>query len=894
MMQNMISEDLKFRILSVNDKEAEEKSKLHHCFEGFFTQSISDHFIDMYGLIEQELPTQILFENKINQLIQSWIIVLNDANITVNPDAIFSMKLKLQQIEKKALSYCKETYLGSSQNQEQTSESQKEMHQQSDKDQELEQEQNMEVDKFFHEDRGFWDTKPKFWTLDTNLIELLNINTNILLKISRGDSHGGSVYDPIISAMPKPNKFTSHFDKNIWRSHNFEVTAGNDWNHTIHKQIHALLMIQTEGELKCVLLTFKEGEHIKDLLEKEPPQHPNYIWVVNTCDTLYAGKPPTSTVLNKNYENMIQQLKFYNGDLKSLSHSDLSGTWLMLELEEKLQYFEQHLLPLRMTDKQEFNHFKKVVLSLNQAFKEVSVAPEKPLNEHDFKQRYPLINHSNKHVIEKFHHFCQLITATDSLNSPLFIPEEFSQPYYFDLILFSSNESLFDNYVTHLDNDTLKNRLVQELRILEFKLDFSTINSLFSRLSFTDPNKKSILLEAINQAFSTESFVQQLITHCSDNELEIFLSNLSTSSKQQLLEIMDSTILTEFMAKDISIIKALCDDLGCNVFNEKVHVIGALGVIIKESKYGQKKYSYEYLWKNPEKLNYFQTHASKEYLKAFFNYKPLGDLFIHLCKSQDPDPLTKLFIEIYELFTPSLPLELEESLWEIALSLSSSGEGNYTDPQEFLREKLSLNSYFSTLKQDTNKFLSLCSNEESHEVVNFFYSQLTKLKSDKEITDLLTTKLRGERGNFYYKTLLDVLENMENKPKVFDQLYILDIKAQLLQCGEKMLNRERFCYIDSLLEKYSDEYLKQPANLTPISQLRLDNLDSSSRLIVDIVEQYGDESAKKLLAQVLIKEQEVPIPSKDYEPGFFKSNVTSGSDSVNKSPEQDETKKSNP
>jgi hypothetical protein len=897
MMESCITNDLKSRILAIDDKDADKKAQLYHHFEDFFTQSISELFIDQYGAIEEEQSTETIFTNRIKKLIADWNTVLVNASCSPSPVELKTMEQHLEQIKTAALLNCDKAYLKAAQDQDQSSESQKEMHNQPEQD----QNKDLEVDESFYEVHQNIAT-PLYWNSDATLNDFFNLRDDELFQTPYWDNK--PVMAPKTIAMPRmlknPKEWsedkkmpyaTSSFDETIRRSYNFMKTSHYDEEGRIaddqQKQVHSTLMIQKGTEFKCILLTFKEAQHVKKLLEKDKPEPPNYLWVTNTRDALYAGSMPDKAHLNNDYHRVMQQLKFYNGELNLLNLLDLSGTWLMEEVEEKLRYFEDHLLAFRMTDKQELNKLKKRTQSLHQAFQEVFNSLNKPFQDFDYKHRYPLISSTDIHHLGAFYAFCQALLSEPSAleqNEPFpamfeekrtnkgVLLDEFAEPFYFKLILNSKNDKLFIPYISLLSEEILQKRLVKAFELVEVSHDFSKIITLFDRVPFTNDAKKAVLLNALNQSLDKQSFIHNLLTHSSDEELKQLFHHLSIPLKQKLLQTLSSEQITQFMAKDLNLVKALCDDLVPYALNEKAPKLGTLGVIIPESKYEQKEYSYKYLLENTDKLKYIQTHASKDYLKNFWlpsgDTKPICEMFKLLCTNPDNKEYLSLFNEAYDLFRDSLE-QVDEKLWLTSLGMCNTGSEFPLNPLVFLDDTLSLESYFNALKKEPDFFVGSCYQDTSHQIVNFFYHQLVKLNSDEQTAKLLNTDLVARRHPFSYKSLIDVLNTLEDKPKIFEPLLVLDIKGKLMVEAEK-LTHQSFTTIGYVLTDYCSEFIKRPFDVTPLSQLRLYK-EGSSKLIVDLIQEFGSDFDKESLKEALKNEQSVPTEApKGYNPSFFK------------------------
>jgi hypothetical protein len=357
----------------------------------------------------------------------------------------------------------------------------------------------------------------------------------------------------------------------------------------------------------------------------------------------------------------------------------------------------------------------------------------------------------------------------------------------------------------------------------------------------------------------------------SDVDLSLFLGNLTPALKQKMLHSMTSGQFTDFVARDIGFIKALCDDLEPSAYDKapqlQVHYEPVQG-----SNYGAKTHSYDYLFKDIEKFQYIQSHANPQYLKRFWNgtqrqSSPLCELCSLIETNQESPFFATLFDQGYNTVSNDKTPKLDYTLWVHALELSSSEQNGTIAPLLFLSKRLPIDSFFSTIQEEISDFFDWCSNEQNHHIIEFFYRQLLQLDSDTQITQILTERLKDRSG----KTVLDVLDAMDFKPAVYEQLKVMAIKANLIQHMEHLFQDPNDEDLELHLKNYSEEYLKRPYDLIPISQLRMDNSNSSSPLIVDIIKGKGRDSVKEVVNKILEQEKAIaPIP-KGYEACFFKS-----------------------
>lgn len=143
-------------------------------------------------------------------------------------------------------------------------------------------------------------------------------------------------------------------------------------------------------------------------------------------------------------------------------------------------------------------------------------------------------------------------------------------------------------------------------------------------------------------------------------------------------------------------------------------------------------------------------------------------------------------------------------------------------------------------------------------------------ESDKLVTNVLVMNLLGQNAYTNTKDLLAILEEREPKPTAYEQLKVIVIKARLLYAVTRSALLRHPSNLTTYLKEYSEEWLKRPGDLIALSQLRVDNSDPSSKLIVDVIKQEGHLELNKQLIALLKKKIQLAKRIKDIRATFSK------------------------
>lgn len=871
-MQNLIVEDFKTKIYQVDSKNIAEKERRQKIFEPFLIQSLSTQFIENYGAIEEHEDTINIFNRHAKNLLLDWAKFLHLANISFEENEYARMESSLEKLKTNELKNCDKQYLHSTQPApEQTAQSKHEMRN-SNQDQDQKQNQQLEVDELLYEAKYF-AAGLSYWTDTITLEELLVLKPDSRFKTSYWDNSTNSQRMEFNTvSMPAfvkcPNEYSSsplpisNFNKAIRRSHNFCHTTRFDDSKSMQlpcqKQIHTVLMIQTENELKAIILTYPEADHIKLLLSKSKPQPPNYIWLINTQNSLLSGERPPSEILHPSYENIMQQLQFYNGDLLTLCSKDLSGSWLMEGLQEKMQYFEDHFLPYRMTDKQKFNTLKSKMLILQKAYETIANTVLENVESIRWDQIYPSLNDKNIHSLKQFNTFCKELDKEDSAQVVDQDIQQYFCPYYFQLLQEFSHDSQFSRYIDLINNDSLKEILCEQFERVIINKNYDWILALLQRNAFANnAEKKAVFLQALGQAFRNCTFTEGLYTHASPQTLSTIMQLISVEDKTDLIQALSSRQITEIFAKDISTVKLFFDDIDRDNFNTQVAMLDLMRTPIEGSKYGESTYSFDYLLSNPEKFDYLRSHASEEYLFKLFSSDSDSAVFIYLFLKiiNNPDAIeySDKLNTLFDLLGSQLPVTLQNKLWQTAI------ESEQSNALMLLASKLPAGSFITAIKAKPDLFLQIIKDAKSTIIIDFFWNEFDQLSSDKVKLELINKELR-ERAGWCYVTLLEILKKKEEKPEAYYRLVSFQLKNELITAVKNNTPKA-----EDILKKYVEAMKVNPQFFIPLSELKFESEEGSEEQLNKVVTEKGSSDMIKMYNEYLTQEQTI---SKLFIPNF--------------------------
>ncbi|MDP3560360.1 MAG: hypothetical protein Q8R79_08460, partial [Legionellaceae bacterium] len=155
------------------------------------------------------------------------------------------------------------------------------------------------------------------------------------------------------------------------------------------KPVHALLFQHTEEGLRCILLTQQEYAQIhqySSLIEEKG----NSAWISTTQHSILDGTPPPNIQADKNYQAIIEQVRFFNGEFQSLlNNREMDFVWLEEDSKKKLDFFSQYLRPCRETSSADIASLNTVLSSSRKIYKFIAKNPWIDRRHYNWRSQYP-------------------------------------------------------------------------------------------------------------------------------------------------------------------------------------------------------------------------------------------------------------------------------------------------------------------------------------------------------------------------------------------------------------------------------------------------------------------------------------------------------------------------
>lgn len=498
-MDNVIRQNLFEAILSVSDKDANQKRAYLLAFQSFFIQNIDVDLFKLYGAVGKPQETLKILKDHQAQLLSQWKKVRAKAGLVITELEEKEIGELLDKIVIEAEKYCAKLSLHQEAialDQETQTETEKE--QEKEQEQELEQEKEQESEKTAYKAQV---TQKWFSALDYKT--LMDKSFNALEYSGASSTEKLVLKSKSLTELLQERFPERHFvwHPNLYASPNFYLSSDLDKTYfgQHQKPVHMVLMRQTQKGLDAMIITYEELEGLKDLLgDKANGINDEYLWVINTQGSVLNGKAPGSP--SKEYNLILQQLRFFNGDYLRLAEQDTELSWLLENTQEKLEVFGQHVFPYRLGEKRQLNNLKQRLHAIHAAtafiISEDSFFPE------NIKERFPGLKDSDIASIKAFNDF--LIKVRREGNDITEIEQiKYGSPFYFKLILRNKEEGLIKNYLKALDSKALSEQIQLLLREASGEGDLEVLNIILPILS-----QSSIKIENLNQILLEPVFIK--------------------------------------------------------------------------------------------------------------------------------------------------------------------------------------------------------------------------------------------------------------------------------------------------------------------------------------------------------------------------------------------------
>ena len=365
-MTNLVRHDLMHRLLDIQgDDAANQKAQMLTLFKRYFVETQTDDFFSQYGGISQERDTRELLESLQHQLRVHWTTLLSTAKQVPLEDELRIMASNMGDVVHEA---CKPGVCALKQMSSNALNTQVEV--QKEVQVQILVEKNVLKEKY---DLLRKEEKYQAW----DLLTVKPSNSDVLCFKTLTDicNTTGAKNIPAFSDQIKASK-------NFYQSYQGQ----EKYVGMFLKPVHALLFNRVGNKLMCTVLTQEESQQLQPWIKT---QDQRACWISTTHHTELAGKIPEDVRHRTDYLDVIEQVRYFNGEFNALLQKDATLSWLDHESSEKLDFYEQYLSPCRETLPTHINQLRLIFSVNRQIYQFISQNPAVNRDQFDWKSKFP-------------------------------------------------------------------------------------------------------------------------------------------------------------------------------------------------------------------------------------------------------------------------------------------------------------------------------------------------------------------------------------------------------------------------------------------------------------------------------------------------------------------------
>jgi hypothetical protein len=392
-MTNFIRRKCLSLIQNLPSNEVSNKKKLTKIFKSFFVEAPSTDLFTLYGRISKsQLVTEILGRHQ-KQLLDSWQKCLVAAKLA----GTFATEIEdgLHDLIDSAIPHCLKEYDAAEDSLAAEDEVQTEL--------EIEKQiELMTLNEFY--DAQLTETSQKYWPHNLSHIfreeDELDRYTTSLNKLCAQKNKEFDLFSPKLRAS---DNYTKVYQEQKRTTGAFLKPVFLVWYHRYH------------GELQATIVTPQEANDLSRYIKYSDL---NSSWLSTTQDTLVAGDRPEEILNDVDYQQLREQVCFFNGEFATLLNQDAPLRWIKEQTSEKLNFFENELIAYRPDSTLSFQQIKVALTQANvEGFIYISEHPFEDLSSFDWKTLFPKVIPAQaaeyKKVAEAFNYINQNWFAKD-------------------------------------------------------------------------------------------------------------------------------------------------------------------------------------------------------------------------------------------------------------------------------------------------------------------------------------------------------------------------------------------------------------------------------------------------------------------------------------------------
>ncbi|MBL7481279.1 DUF3638 domain-containing protein [Legionella bononiensis] len=326
-MRNHIRRKFLTLIQDIPSEQADKKAALMQHFRPLFEETQSLDLFALYGGINKKQAIGVILKQFKKQMKNLWESRLKSADMPPFAEDIKQMSRELQSIINKAIPFCLPEYDAIDNSFSTEVEVQKEV----EKEVQIEL---LTLNEFYN--AQLKEKPAQNWNYIYDLDSFFH-NKEALEKVALS----------LNAVCARGNKHPDLFSDNLMASTNYAYNyrGQTECANAFIKPVFLIWYHQNyQGELTAMIVTPQEAQ---ELTRKAFNDKKKSSWISTTMDTVVAGNRPDGMLQTERYQIIREQIRFFNGEFSGLLNQDSPLLWLKAHPEEKINFFENTLMPYR-------------------------------------------------------------------------------------------------------------------------------------------------------------------------------------------------------------------------------------------------------------------------------------------------------------------------------------------------------------------------------------------------------------------------------------------------------------------------------------------------------------------------------------------------------------------
>ena len=364
-MQNIVRQDLLQRLSSLEDDDIETRYRWGQAFKRYFIEIKKESLFEQYGGISREIDTSLLLDQQHQWLMADWKKCLASIDTMSTSDETDLLAAAMQGVIDQSLPLCKPKVVSRAKS--------------GCMDLEVEVQKEKEIlkeeEKLQEEERY------------NRALKAVDYDPTIAQRLCRGVFKDTTTLTDLCAPAKKDEKPVA-FSSNLVVSPNYsKVYKGQKHMLGFYlKPVHAILFRMKNSQLTACIVSNEDAEKISAILLKNNPKD---IWLSTTQHTRLAGNRPNHIMSNPEYQILMEQVRFFNGECDGLLEQTTPFLWLKEGIRAKFTFFEKHILPYRETTSSEWHRLRSALSNKTAGFDYIKNHAFDDLSDFNWEDAFP-------------------------------------------------------------------------------------------------------------------------------------------------------------------------------------------------------------------------------------------------------------------------------------------------------------------------------------------------------------------------------------------------------------------------------------------------------------------------------------------------------------------------